>query len=86
MLSHTATRWTQEWKAEGRMEGRMEGLIAGELAGEAKLLHGLLGWKFNPLPDWVETRLAAATEEQLVRWARQVLTANSLEAVFVEPN
>jgi hypothetical protein len=55
----------------------------GRIEGEAALLRRLLTRRFGELPDWVETRLAAAGEDDLVRWADLVIEANSLEQLFV---
>jgi predicted transposase YdaD len=67
---------------EGRMEGRMEGRQEGLLAGEIRLLAKQLERRFGLLPDDIVSKLNNATEMDLERWGRAVLTAPSLEAVF----
>ena len=52
--------------------------------GEARLLQQLLTWRFGALPDWVETKLAQAESVRLEAWAKRVLDAPTLEAVFAE--
>jgi predicted transposase/invertase (TIGR01784 family) len=56
----------------------------GRLEGEASILHGQLEEKFGPLSEQLNERLRGATEEQLTRWAKRILIADSLEAVFGE--
>jgi len=63
-------------RIEGRAEGRVEG--------GAALLLRQLNRRFGPLPDWVATRLAAASPAQLERWADRLLEADSLAKVFVD--
>lgn len=73
------TRFYQEVFAEGQTEGRAEGLVWGE----ARVLRRQLTRRFEPLPAWVEAKLAAAAEPaQLEGWAERVLDAATLEAVF----
>lgn len=63
-------------RAEGRKEGRVEGRV--------EVLRTLLEARFGRLPEDVGRRLAAASLEQLDRYARRVVTASSLDAVFVD--
>ena len=56
----------------------------GIVKGEARPLTQLLTWRFGPLPDWVETKLAQAEPALLEAWAKRVLDAQTLDAVFVE--
>ena len=59
---------------EGRQEGRQEG--------REDLLIDLLTEKFGPLPASSIERLRDASAEQVNRWARRVLRANTLEETF----
>ncbi|SBT08549.1 hypothetical protein ACCAA_580030 [Candidatus Accumulibacter aalborgensis] len=52
--------------------------------GEARLLTQLLTWRFGPPPAWVETKLAHAEPALMEAWAKRVLDAQTLDAVFVE--
>lgn len=72
----------REGRREGRDEGRCEGRVLGLREGEASLLLRQLRARFGRLPDWVETRLYEASEEELLRWAEAVLTARRLDDVF----
>ena len=65
-------------RAEGRVEGRAEG----RLEGKQSALLGQLTTKFGDLPSVVQTRLAIATEVDLDRWLKRLLSADTLEAVF----
>ncbi len=51
---------------------------------DQRLLKQLLSWRFGALPPWVENQLAGARPERLEAWAKRVLDAQTLDAVFVE--
>lgn len=53
--------------------------------GEARLLERQLTRRFGELPAWVRERLGSASKTDLEVWADGVLTARTLEAVFVGP-
>ena len=55
---------------EGRHEG-VEGTLRKQIA-----------LKFGELPEWADTRLASATDDQLDNWVAQILTADSLEVLL----
>jgi hypothetical protein len=59
---------------KGREEGREEGL-----RGTVALM---LEQKFSPLPDEARERLRDASMDDLVRFARRILKANTLEEIF----
>ncbi|GAA5232175.1 Rpn family recombination-promoting nuclease/putative transposase [Verticiella sediminum] len=83
MLAERVKDWFAQARREGRYEGREEGREEGRLAGQAELLAQQLHTRFGPeLPAWVQARLGQATDQDLLRWARAVLDAESLEAVF----
>ena len=63
-----------ELREEGRMKGRVEGC--------ARLLLKQLTARFGPVPAEAKTRIRAAKQPTLVRWALRVLTAPSLDAVL----
>ena len=73
-------RWAQEYKAEGELLGLEKGLEKG-LA--TAVLHQLKV-RFAPLPDWVAPRLDLASKSQLQAYLTAVLTAPSLDALFIE--
>ncbi len=74
MLAERVKEWTREWENKGLQKGRQEG--------EALLLRRLLARRFGELPAWVDTRLGAASSDELEHWADRVLEAPTLEDVF----
>lgn len=62
--------------------GIQKGIEQGIPRGEARLLRRLLVRRFGPLPDWVESRLSAASTVELETLGERLLEAPSLEAVF----
>ncbi|MBA4253126.1 MAG: hypothetical protein C0441_04175 [Comamonadaceae bacterium] len=72
----------QQGKQEGRQEGRQEGIQQGMHQGYAKALALQLRLRFGAVPQWVDTRLAQASEEQLMDWMGRILTASSLSELF----
>ena len=61
-----------------REEGREEGIQA-----MRTLLRTLIEARFGqPLPDWVLSRLRAATPEQLQQWGVSLTQAQRLEDIF----
>ncbi|HZO57731.1 MAG TPA: hypothetical protein VFB63_33775 [Bryobacteraceae bacterium] len=49
---------------------------------QANMLRSQLATKFGTVPKWAEDRLEAATSAQVERWAKKVLTADTLEGVI----
>jgi hypothetical protein len=74
-ISMTIAEYLEE---QGRKRGREEGREEGRVA----MLRSQLVYKFQSLDAEAEARLQAATPEALDRYARRVLTADSLAAVF----
>ena len=70
----------EQWEQQGISKGIEKGIPAGEVL----LLRQLLTWRFGELPAWVEERLANPDQVRIEIWARRVLDAPSLEAVFGE--
>ena len=48
----------------------------------ANMLRKQLAAKFGSLPKWVGERLETATSPQIERWAKKILTADTLEGVL----
>lgn len=71
-----------EARRKGLEEGIERGLERGRLDGERDVLRRLLARRFGPLPANAEQRLAAASSDELERWADNILDAPSLDAVF----
>jgi predicted transposase YdaD len=61
----------EEAESLGRQEGRQEGT-------QSQLLD-LLAEKFGPVPAAITDRVHAASAEEVGRWARRILRANSIE-------
>lgn len=76
------TEGRTEGRIEGWSEGRSEGKSEGRAEGACQILTRLLEQRFGPLPDWAGQRLRAAPASQLERWADQLFTASSLEALL----
>lgn len=68
------SEFVRRYFEEGRTEGRAEG--------RAELLSKQLQLKFGALPDDVRERIAAASIDELDRWAERVLTAATLDELF----
>jgi flagellar biosynthesis/type III secretory pathway protein FliH len=72
-----------EGREQGRNEGREQGRNEGREQGKRDLLVNLLRLKFGELPALIVERVAGAGREQVEAWAARVLTAPTLDAVFV---
>ena len=69
-------------REEGLEEGMQKGLEKGIQAMQT-LLRTLIEARFGqPLPDWVLSRLRAATPEQLQQWGVSLTQAQRLEDIF----
>ena len=66
----------QRGRGEGRAEGRVEG--------RAELLVKQLVHKFGELPSEYVSRITAASDEQLERYAVRLLTVDTLARVFAD--
>jgi predicted transposase YdaD len=73
-----------EGRREGEAEGRREGEAEGRREGEAEVLLRQLRFRFGVLPEEVTARINAADAETLLRWSERILSASTLDAVFVE--
>jgi len=78
MLETNFQRWEREWHERSEAHGRAEG----EAAERALFLLRLLEHRFGPLDEAVRTRIAAATQDDLLLYAERVLEAPDLDAVF----
>jgi flagellar biosynthesis/type III secretory pathway protein FliH len=67
---------------QGRKKGREEGLKKGREEGCVAALRSLLIFKFQTLGARYEARLQAATPEEIDRYLKRLLTADSLAKVF----
>jgi hypothetical protein len=69
----------EKGRDEGLQQGMQQGMQQGLQQGMQGLLGELLTEKFGTLPAWASTRLQAASDEELHRWAKRVLHTASLE-------
>jgi hypothetical protein len=74
----------QEGIQQGMQQGIQQGMQQGMQQGRAVLLAKQLRHRFGVLPALELERLAAASDEQLDRWALALLHADTLEQVFSE--
>ena len=76
----------KEGLKEGRNEGLKEGLKeAGTKAGregEANILLKLIELKFGPINLKDRKLVQSADSETLLRWGKQILTANKMDEIF----
>jgi hypothetical protein len=77
--SEFAKRYVAQGREEGIEHGIEQGLEQGLAKGRAALLTRLLARRFGPLPDSAQSRLAAASIEELDAIGERVLTAQSLQ-------
>ena len=86
MLAERVMEWTRQWKAQGVQEGiekgREEGREEGRKTGETALLTKMLELKYGPLPQWAQDKIAQANAATIEQWAANLLSAQTLEAVF----
>ena len=71
-----------ESKAEGEATGEARGEARGESRARVKMLSTQLQTKFGHLPAWAEQRLKTARKAQMERWAKKILTAQTLEGTI----
>jgi prophage antirepressor-like protein len=72
MLADSIDRWNREIREEGRQE---EG---------ARIVLRLLRLKFGPLDPETEERVHSADADRLLGWSERILTAESLQDVFLD--
>jgi predicted nucleic acid-binding Zn-ribbon protein len=79
----TIAQWLEErGEQRGQQIGQQIGQQLGKKLGQQALLLRLLRRGFGELPAPVVARVEAADEPTLERWADQLLTADTLAAVF----
>lgn len=74
----------KEARREGFQQGHQEGLQEGRQAEAATILLQLLALKFGALTETAQTRVQQADADTLRALTARVLTAHSLEEVFVD--
>ncbi|MCP3961850.1 MAG: transposase [bacterium] len=86
MLAERAARWPKQWMAEGYEKGHAEGLEQGRRAalldGRRLALTELIEEKFGPLKPRHDGVIAGASDADLKKWLRKVLSAATVSDVF----
>ncbi len=86
MLAETVAEWKEEWKRDGLKEGLKKGLKKGlnegRKEGEANILLKLIEMKFGQISLIDRKRVQSADSETLLRWGKQILTANKMDEIF----
>jgi predicted transposase YdaD len=83
MLKDRIPQWISEGESRGEIKGKIKGEIKGEIKGTAKTLLKQLNLKFGTLPEEIEQRVSLADKEQLDRWVETILTATTLDEMFL---
>ncbi|MCP4200479.1 MAG: Rpn family recombination-promoting nuclease/putative transposase [bacterium] len=78
MLEERAATWPRKWKAEGFQKGRASGL----LEGRRQALIEQSEEKFGVLEPRYAASIAKASEDQLRRWFKKILTATTPDDLF----
>ena len=72
----------EELIQKGRAEGRVEGRAEGRVKARAELVLELLTHKFGEVPDEYVATIESASAEQLDRYAKRMVTEDTLAKVF----
>ncbi len=78
MLQERAATWPKEWMAQGYKKGREEGREEGRRVALTELAEE----KFGAMEPRHKMLIANASEDQLRRWFKRILTAGSPDDVF----
>ena len=79
MDTNTQSEFIRRYFGEGKAEGKAEGLIEGRIEGRVEIILELLGKRFGPLSDNIQTRVRCAQDAQLGAVTERMLTAQTLE-------
>ena len=82
MLKQQVKQWERELREEGMREGIEKGIEKGKTKGELELVLELLEDKFGTIPEEYRDRVNRAGSEQLVAWAKRILSAEKIDDVF----
>ena len=74
MMERQMPEWTRQNMAKGEAKGEVKGRVS--------VLEALIQEKFGTLPDAIRERIASASTEQALEWARRILMAKTLDEVF----
>ncbi len=78
-----AERLKREGFKHGKAEGRVEGKAEGRAEGEALVLKRLMQLKFGPIPENYQDKIQQADADTLLLWSERVLTAATMQDIFV---
>ncbi len=93
-LEENMQTWPEKWEIKGREEGLRLGMQKGErlgmqkgvklgrIEGEAAVLLSQVELKFGPPSETIEARIREAEAEELLLWARRLLSAETVEELF----
>ena len=82
MLEQTIERWFDEATMRGVRQGMEKGMEKGMHKGLARAIALQVQMRFGSVPSWVDARLQAATQDELLAWAAAILTAASVQELF----
>jgi hypothetical protein len=74
MMERQMPEWTRQNMAKGEAKGEAKARVS--------ILEIQIQEKFGTVPDAIHQRLASASSEQAVEWARRILMAKTLDEVF----
>jgi hypothetical protein len=75
--------FAERFRAEGWSQGMQVGMEKGMQRGEVAILVRLLERKFGPVSEPLRRRLETADEKALLLWSDRILTATSLDDIFL---
>ena len=84
MLAESIDRWNREIREQGRQEGLEEARQERLQEGEARMLLRQLRLKFGALAPEIEEQVRSADADRLLVWGERILTAESLEDIFLD--
>jgi hypothetical protein len=79
---YTMKTWGQELLDQGRREGLAQGRQEA-LSGQREMVLALLRERFGEPSPHLRQRIESARSRQLIAWAKRVLTAKTIDEVFV---
>ncbi len=67
----------------GIEKGIREGMQKGLQQGEMTIIRRQLSRRFGQIPEWADKRLEQASSDELIILADRIITAGSIEEIFV---
>ncbi len=72
----------KEGREQGRKQGLKKGLKKGRQEGFQRIVLSQIEERFGPVDDSLRRTVEQASGEQILRWAKRLLSASSLDEVF----